>query len=875
MHRRIALLVVLLASSAFAQPATQPTLDPRLKALPFDFTGPFAIASDGAIVAVRDDFALISRDKGATWEKTTILDRAKFTIRQEYAIVRTKSSALVCVFLNGVEQKWKWDAKTNNISGEAILPVYVIRSTDNGKTWSAPVKIQQGYSGAIRDLIQTSDGTLVLPSQIFLPDKVRHATVPMYSADDGITWHTAGLLDVGGRGHHDGSIEACVVERKDNSLWMILRTTHDVFYESISKDSGRTWSAPAPTAISASSSPAMVKRLQSGRLMMAWNQLYPEGKTDYPRRGEQHSEKAASWHREELSIAFSDDDGKTWSQPQVVAKVKKWVAYPFIVEISPGVIWLTTMQGNLRAELKEADFVSQAQGTLAPVKVGAPPSNEAVTLRLPDGEMRVFYVHRPEGTEIRSISSKDNGRTWGEEQTEFKVPGAAYYGVQVTLDKNNELQAVFHVLGKGDKGYNGRHYDLWHVKTSDGRTRWGEPKRFFEGYVGSIRGFTTLSTGRLLLSVSIAIPSRAKAVPGEPDYGWNDAVVFYSDDEGDTWTQGKDYLMILQDEARGKTRYGAVEPHVRELLDGRVWMLIRTKNGNLWESFSSDYGMTWNQPTVSKFISSDSPAATVRLKDNRLVLLLNACQKWDDVRNYAIGGRHILHAAISSDDGKTWRGFREILRDDQSAEKGDRGTGYPTASETADGRVLVASGQGEGKRALLLFDPNWLEEKAACDDFASGDSQWTSYEGKGVSVIALPDGKPAMEIHQVDASTAAGAIWNFPAAQSGTMQMRVMAKSGAKQIIASLTDHYCVVSDTLAEKNSVYSIDLASYLSTDTWHDVELQSSAGGAMKITVDGKPVGEIPAQRPSAFGANYLRLKSFDEAGFVVAKVSMIAP
>lgn len=518
----------------------------------------------------------------------------------------------------------------------------------------------------------------------------------------------------------------------------------------------------------------------------------------------------------------------------------------------------------------------RAQPIDAPTKVGAAPANESVMVRLPDGTLKVFYIHRPEGTTICSITSTDNGRTWSQEHTEFSLPGTAYYGVQVTLDRHGEFQVVFHILGKGDKGYNGRHYDLWHVRSSDGRTRWGEPKRFFEGYVGSLRGFTTLKSGRLFLSVSIAIPDRVKPKPDQPDFGWNDSVVFYSDDEGATWVQGKDHLQVLQDASRGKTRYGAVEPHVCELLDGRVWMLIRTKNGHLWESFSSDGGVTWPQPVKSRFISSDSPATTIRLKDNRLVLLLNACQKWDDLRNYAIGGRHVLHAAISSDDGTTWCGFREILRDDQAQERGDRGTSYASGVETADGKLLVASGQGDSKRALLLLDPNWIDEKSATDDFSKGDSQWTSYEGKGAAIITHPEiaNRQVMEIRKVDPTMTAGAIWNFPAASSGTITLKVRANKNFKAMALSLTDHYCVISDSLADQNSVYALALSEKLSPDAWHEVQLRWKADGLLAVSVDGANISEVALTRKTDFGVNYLRLRSLDEAGFVIDSVSFVA-
>ena len=34
----------------------------------------------------------------------------------------------------------------------------------------------------------------------------------------------------------------------------------------------------------------------------------------------------------------------------------KWLAYPYLFEPEPGRLWLTTMQGGVRAEFSEADF---------------------------------------------------------------------------------------------------------------------------------------------------------------------------------------------------------------------------------------------------------------------------------------------------------------------------------------------------------------------------------------------------------------------------------------------------------------------------------------------------------------------------------------
>jgi hypothetical protein len=113
----------------------------------------------------------------------------------------------------------------------------------------------------------------------------------------------------------------------------------------------------SPTKIDASSSPPIVKRLKSGRLALVWNRLWLDGQTTGVRRnGPNAAEREASWQREELALALSDDDGKTWSKPAIIARGKR-VAYPYLFERRPGVLWVTTMQGGLHAQLNEAAFL--------------------------------------------------------------------------------------------------------------------------------------------------------------------------------------------------------------------------------------------------------------------------------------------------------------------------------------------------------------------------------------------------------------------------------------------------------------------------------------------------------------------------------------
>jgi predicted neuraminidase len=182
------------------------------------------------------------------------------------------------------------------------------------------------------------------------------------SADEGKSWKQSNVIDLGGIGHHSGVTESTLEEVKDGKLLMYMRTNWGSLWETISTDNGLTWTNFKSTSIKASSAPALLTRLQSGRLMMLWNHNLPQGKNTFPMSGGDNnwSEVPVSNHRQELSIMFSDDEGLNWSTPIVIAKTtkpKSQVSYPYALEKNPGEIWITTMFGELRMSLRESDFI--------------------------------------------------------------------------------------------------------------------------------------------------------------------------------------------------------------------------------------------------------------------------------------------------------------------------------------------------------------------------------------------------------------------------------------------------------------------------------------------------------------------------------------
>ena len=496
-----------------------------------------------------------------------------------------------------------------------------------------------------------------------------------------------------------------------------------------------------------------------------------------------------------------------------------------------------------------------------PVVIRGALTNESSLLRRSDGTLETYSVTKPASDSVTVVRSRDGGLTWSEPHPAFSLPGRAYYALQVLEAADGALHAAVHVAGEGPGGYRGRLYEVYHTSRAPGAAAWTAPQRIVPGYIGSIRGFIPLQrSGRLVLAVARAIPEREAPPPSGPDFGWNDTFVYFSDDQGATWRESPDRLSV-ELQTPNATRYGAIEPVLLEVRDGRVWMLVRDRQGRLLQSFSAD-GARWSPLERTPFISSDSPAALLRLRDGKIVLLTNACQNWTDPRSYAMGGREVLHAAISADDGKTWQGFREIFHETDGVSGGDRGTAYPTLAETTDGKIVVVSGQGEGKRAIVTFDPRWLEEREVRDDLAAGPTGWTQYGDTGLRAEPVAGGARAAAI-PLKATGLCGALWNFPVAAAGELQARIQLPVAAKAVRLSLTDHFNRSDDRQAAAHAVFAIDPEKIgLAADgRWHDLGLRWSGAaesGELLVTVDGRSAGRWPAQRPAQFGVNYLRVE-----------------
>jgi len=341
------LLLLLTAGAALA--ADTPVLHPKASALPFTHQGPFVSTAEDGVLCVDAKNALRSSDEGRTWDSAPLFaEPAKFTVSSERALLRTREGVVISAWMNLAERSqpkdWRWGEKDVSWK-DFVLPTYSCRSTDDGKTWETPVKLSDPWCGCIHSLIQMKSGRIVLVGQEIIP-QWRHATVMWASDDLGQSWQRGDVLDYGvGTHDHAGSIEGSVIERKDGTLYLLLRTEAGFLWEATSRD-GLKWDGLKQTAIKSVTCCPQMARLSDGRIALLWNA---------PPR---HNPKSGS-SRVELSLAFSEDETATWSKPVIVAANYASggrVSYPYLYERKPGELWITTMQGGLRMKVNTADL---------------------------------------------------------------------------------------------------------------------------------------------------------------------------------------------------------------------------------------------------------------------------------------------------------------------------------------------------------------------------------------------------------------------------------------------------------------------------------------------------------------------------------------
>ena len=156
--------------------------------------------------------------------------------------------------------------------------------------------------------------------------------------------------------------EPMAVERRDGSLWMLLRTKLGIG-ESLSNDGGTTWSPLKVPAIQHTPSRFYLGRLQSGNLLLVKHL----GINEDPLSG------GKAKQRRDLTAFISEDDGQTWSGGLILDE-RVGCSYPDVQPTDDGtlvMIWdyqRSRDQEILMTTFREEDVLAADAAAIARVK---------------------------------------------------------------------------------------------------------------------------------------------------------------------------------------------------------------------------------------------------------------------------------------------------------------------------------------------------------------------------------------------------------------------------------------------------------------------------------------------------------------------------
>jgi hypothetical protein len=267
--------------------------------------------------------------------------------------------------------------------------------------------------------------------------------------------------------------------------------------------------------------------------------------------------------------------------------------------------------------------------------------------------------------------STDTGKTWGDEFIIVARPAPAgpdIYCHPSLLRLANGQLLLSYIYGSGQTPLFGHSY--YRRSIDDGKT-WGD-----QLIVTPHKGYNIMHNDKLvqLSGGRIVCPLEHQFLDKGDDHGGYVSYTTYSDDNGYSWLESENMVNMLPVETQ--------EPHVVELKDGRLMMLMRTYSGHVARAYSDNKGQTWSKGEAVpelKLPRNSSALNVKRIPKTGDLLLLRSISGPDK----APFRRTPFVSVISKDDGKTWENERIIGGDPEDD------YGYPGLLFAGDLALIV------------------------------------------------------------------------------------------------------------------------------------------------------------------------------------------
>lgn len=242
-----------------------------------------------------------SRDGGRTWGEYVVAAQGPGYIGiQDPSLCLLGEGRMLCNFFT-------WDAPPEAPYGASVLGTFLTVSDDYGRTWHPdlvevdPMETPGAYCATTDAVVELPDGDLLMPmydTRLLVREGGGDRSYVLRSTDEGRTWHEWGTIAYDPLGNvdfaepaltclPDGRLVAMIrEERKKECLWIAT-----------SDDEGETWTLPKRTGIWGF--PADLLPLKSGKLLCTYGYRRPP----YGVRACLSHDGGATWdYRNELII---------------------------------------------------------------------------------------------------------------------------------------------------------------------------------------------------------------------------------------------------------------------------------------------------------------------------------------------------------------------------------------------------------------------------------------------------------------------------------------------------------------------------------------------------------------------------------------------
>jgi photosystem II stability/assembly factor-like uncharacterized protein len=494
---------------------------------------------------------------------------------------------------------------------DAELGVWCIETAapdDPRPAWSPPRRIGDGVM--MGKPIVLSSGEWVLPISRW--KEHAESAQCVISTDAGKTWQRRGGCNVPADVRNYD--EHLFVERKDGSLWLLVRTTYGIG-QSVSTDRGKTWPELEPSGIPHATARFFISRLASGSLLLV-----------------KHGAIDARTGRSHLTAYVSRDEGATWSGGLLLDE-RAGVSYPDGQQTPDGRIRIiydynrVSDRDILMATFREEDvaagkdvsgavrlrqLVSKASGgrEKTPAKTPADPPAKAA---------RRAWMDAPEATQAAWQAERDSLRAVdlsGDPHRQVVIargsPAPEAYHAHPTTALLGDQRTMFCVWNIGHGGHAGPM-----ARSDDAGLTWRRIDETLPPDFVNFRNCPSIyrltdPAGKERLWVFAARTARSgeviREIAGRPE-GWMPRIV--SQDDGRTWREEPPLGLVP---AAAATKAWLDSPFrcimtfssIVRLEDGSHLGMFHRGSGvgeagtlQVLHSVTRDGGLTWSEPVVA------------------------------------------------------------------------------------------------------------------------------------------------------------------------------------------------------------------------------------------------------------------------------------